>query len=104
LPATVVRGTDIVKVDGFVDPGLRRTLAGLTDANGPIGDTIADSETVPEKPMLATLTAGVAKEPTLILRGGAGTETLKSTPTVTVTTALLDTEPLVPVTVTVYVP
>jgi hypothetical protein len=100
----VVRGTDIVKVDGAVDPGLRRTLGGLTDANGPIGDTIADSETVPEKPRLVTLTAAVANEPTLILRGGAGTETLKSTPTVTLTIVLFDTEPLVPVTVTEYVP
>jgi hypothetical protein len=100
----VVRGTDIVKVDGAVDPGLRRTLDGLTDANGPIVKTVADRETVPEKPILVTLTAGVAKEPTLILRGGAGTDTLKSTPTVTVTTMLLDTEPLVPVTVIVYAP
>lgn len=50
-----------------VDPGVSETLAGLTTAEGPAGETVADRDTGPEKPVLATLTEGVADEPTLIL-------------------------------------
>ncbi len=67
MPAAVVNGTEIVKTDVAVDPGVRDTLAGLTDSKGPAGETIADSDTIPEKPVLVTLIEGVAVEPTLIL-------------------------------------
>jgi hypothetical protein len=101
LPATTVRGTVIVSVDVAVDPGVRETLAGLTDTEGPAGETVADNDTSPEKPVLETLIEGVAEEPTLILWGGAGTATLKALPTLTVTVAVWDIAPLVAVTVMV---
>jgi hypothetical protein len=67
LPATVVRGTAIVRVDVAVDPGVRGILAGLTDTKGPTGKTVADNDTSPEKPVLVTPIESVAVEPTLIL-------------------------------------
>jgi hypothetical protein len=43
------------------------TLGGLTEGNGPLGETVVASDTEPEKPMLVTLIAGVTVAPTLIL-------------------------------------
>ncbi len=88
MPATVVSGTVIVRVDVAIDPGVRDTLAGLTETEGPAGKTLADSVTSPEKPVLETLIEGVAVEPTLILWGGAGTATLNALPTLTITVAV----------------
>ncbi len=67
MPAAVVSGTEIVKVDVAVNPGVRETLVGLTETVGPAGKTVADNDTIPEKPWLVTLIEGVAEEPTLIL-------------------------------------
>ncbi len=67
MPATVVSGTEIVKVEVAVAPGVRDTLVGLTETVGPAGETVGDSDTIPEKPVLVTLIDGVAVEPTLIL-------------------------------------
>jgi hypothetical protein len=99
LPATAVRGTVIVKVAVPVDPGVRETLAGLADTEGPAGETVADNDTSPEKPVLEILIEAVTVEPTLILWGGAGTATLNALPTLTVTVAVWESEPLVAVTV-----
>ena len=100
MPAGVPNGTEIVRVDDAVDPGVRVTVPGVVDSTGPEGETVADSETTPEKPVLVMLIKGAAVEPTLILERGV-TATLKLLPTFTITMAVFDIEPLVAVTVMV---
>ena len=93
-----------MRIEVADDPGVRVTLPGLIEIEGPVGDAAADRVTTPEKPVLVTLIVGVAVEPTLILVTG-DTDTVNRLPTFTITVAVFDTELLVvAVTVIVYAP
>jgi hypothetical protein len=69
------------------------------------GETVADSATLPVKPLLLRVIVEVADWPAVMLAGVAAPAAIvKSATTVTVTVAVWDSVPLAPVTVTVYVP
>ncbi len=88
-------------------PDDKETLAGLRDAVSPEGATEDDNETVPEKLLrLARLIMAVPDEPDWNVRLDDVLEMLKSAVLTTLTATVVgcDSDPLVPVTVTVYVP
>ncbi len=93
-----------VRVDDADPPDERVTLVGLTVDVKPEGETVDESDTVPEKVFkLARLMVAVAEEPDWSVRLEELLEILKSAvlTTLTVTVVEWDNDPLVPVTVTV---
>ncbi len=80
------------------------TDVGLSDVEGPAGDTSVVSETVPVNPAkLVTVIVDVAEEPSGIVRVLGLADILNST-TWTVTLTEWETPPLVPVTTTAKLP
>ena len=69
---------DIVRTDGAVPLAESRTLSGLKDAVGPLGDTTAVRLTVPTKPlMLFAVTVDVLDDPWSILSEEGFDKTVK---------------------------
>ncbi len=107
VPAGVEAAVLIVRMEVADPPGLRGIVLGLNEVVRPVaeGGTDAVSPTVPAKPALLRVMVEVAELPATKLAGLAVLAvTVKSAVTVTDTLAMWDREPLVPVTVTVYVP
>ncbi len=93
-----------VRVDVPDPPEISVMLPGLREAVGPDGETAADSETVPAKPLrLCSAIVDVAEEPAVKLSDVGLAAMVKSEEAVTVipTFTEWDKDPLVPVTVTV---
>ena len=92
-----------VSVDVALEPGVRLTLVGLTATVRPVavGDTDADSDTLPVNPRLAAVIVEVAEPPGVVLILVGLALRVKSLVTVRVTVALWVVVPLVPVTVIV---
>jgi hypothetical protein len=94
----------IVSVDVPDPPELSEILVELKLSRGPLGMEAAERDTVPVNPaMLDRLTVTVPLVPETKLREDGFTATVKSW-TLTVIVTEWDDGPLVPVTVTVYVP
>ncbi len=93
----------IVRVDVALEPGVRLTLVGARVAVSPVaaGETAAVKPTLPVNPRLPAVTVEVAELPATTVAVVGLAETVKSAVTVTVTVAVCDRAPLVPVTVTV---
>jgi hypothetical protein len=94
----------IVSVEVAVPPEASVTLVGLIVVVRPVavGDAAALRFTVPANPELVTVHVDVAELPARKLAGvAAAHKTEKSAPTVTVTAAVWDRAPLVPVIVIV---
>ena len=95
---------DTVRVELPEPPELRTTDEGLTDAVSPDGDVVVDNVTIPVNPLrLPSWTVDAPEDPLRMVREAGLDETVKST-TLTVTTTECESDPIVPVTVTVYVP
>lgn len=94
-----------VRVEVADDPGVSDTLVGLIVADVPVadGETIAESVTVPVKPVLATVHVAVAEPPGRKLAGPAAPQVTEKMPcpTTRVIIAVWLMVPLVPVTVIV---
>lgn len=95
---------EIVKFDDADPPELIATLPVLRDTDGPAGETVAESVTVPEKPlMLASVRPAVLEAPGEKLKLLGLEEILKPTAE-TIMVAGTFMVPLTPVTVTTKVP
>ena len=93
-----------MSVDVPLPPGVKLTLVGLTEADRPVGDDDVDRATVPANPaMLLSVMVDVPDPPALKLNVVGLDEIVKS-PMPTRMVVECDSGPLVPVTVTVYVP
>ncbi len=104
MPAGVAAVVAMVRAEVALDPGVRLTLVGARVAVSPVaaGETAAVKPTLPVNPRLPAVTVEVAELPATKLAGlAAEAVTVKSAVTVTVTVAVCDRAPLVPVTVTV---
>ncbi len=88
------------RVEVPVPPAVRVTLAGLTETVRPEGDTAVARDTVPAKPFRLVRVIGAVLAAPVMTVTLDGPERLKST-TFTATVTAWESEPLVPVTVTV---
>lgn len=102
MPAAVDEELLMVRMDVLVWPADRAILEELREVvrPGTDGETVAESEIVPEKPKLAKPRFAVAEEPAAKLRDDGLTDMAKSDVTLTGKDALWTREPLVPVIVT----
>lgn len=97
-----------VRTDVVDDPAVRETLGGFIVADVPVaaGEMVADSATVPLKPVLDMVHVDIAEPAGRMLAGLAGPQETENVPpaTVRVTVAVWLMVPLIPVMVIVYVP
>jgi hypothetical protein len=115
VPVTVIKYAptvaepvvEMLSVVVTIDPGVRDTVALLTEAVGPFvnkGETDTVRETLPEKPRLLTYIIPIADPPTVMtVEFGRPREMAKSV-MIADTVVVCFIEPTVAVTVTVYVP
>ena len=96
VPAGVEAVVVMVRVDVELDPGVRLTLVGLTATVRPVavGDTAADSDTVPVKPRLPTVMVEVVLPPASTLADVGLAATVKSPTTTSVIEVELVVDPL----------
>jgi hypothetical protein len=90
VPAGVEAVVVMVSVEVALEPEVRLTLVGLTATVRPVavGDTAADSETVPVNPILPTVMVEVAELPARTVAEVGLAVTVKSDVTVNVTVAV----------------
>lgn len=93
----------IVSVEVELEPGVKVALVGLTATVRPVavGDTAADSVTVPVNPKLLTVIVEVPELPARMETAVGLAVTVKSEVTVKVNAAVCVVVPLTPLTVTV---
>jgi hypothetical protein len=100
----VLDGTERVRVDEFEPPTGTMTLDELKLVVGPVGDTVADSCTVPPKPLELVITSFELPEDPAETASDPGFAAMVNPTTSRVCVAACVSEPLLPVTVIVNKP